>query len=173
MPVKGMVMISMRRIAPATLAGLAMTVILAACSASAPATPEPAPAAAVPTPEPTLDPTVLARGKDVYQRAGCTACHAVTGVGTQGEVATELTHIATVSLERIASDDYKLNLQGQPLATTAAEYIEQSIVHPDAYTVPKCPIGPCPKGTMPANFQQVIRDPGDLKALIAYLSTLK
>ncbi len=165
-------MISMRRFAPAALVGLAITVMLAACSTSASTTPEPAPAA-VPTSEPTVDPNVLARGKDVYQRAGCTACHAVAGVGTQGTVATELTNFGTVALERIASEDYKQNLQGQPPATTAAEYIEQSIVHPDAYTYPKCPIGPCPKGTMPANFQQVIRDPADLRALVAYLSALK
>lgn len=161
----------MIRFAPAALALLAMTVMLVGCSSSTPATPTTAAIAA--TPEPTVDPVVLARGKDVYQKAGCTACHAIKGVGTQGEVATELTHIATVSLERIASDDYKQNLQGQPPATNAAEYIEQSIVHPDAYTVPKCPTGPCAKGTMPTNFQQVIRDPGDLKALIAYLSALK
>lgn len=150
---------------------LAMTVMLAACSSATPATPTVAVVA--PTPEPTVDPVVLARGKDVYQRAGCTACHAVKGVGTQGEVATDMTRIGTVALERIASDEYKQNLQGQPPATTAVEYIEQSIVHPDAFTVQKCPTGPCPKGTMPTNFQQVIRDPGDLKALIAYLSTLK
>jgi hypothetical protein len=113
------------------------------------------------------------RGKQVYQRAGCTACHAVEGVGTQGEVATELTNFGTVALERIASEDYKKNLQGQPPATTAAEYIEQSIVHPDAYTYPTCPLGPCPKGTMPTNYQQVIRDPADLRALVAYLAALK
>lgn len=164
-------MIAMIRFAPAVFALLAMTLIFTACSSSTPATP--ATAAVAPTPEPTIDPAMLARGKDVYQRAGCSACHAVKGVGTQGEVATDLTKIGTVALERIASDDYRQNLQGQPPATTAAEYIEQSIVHPDAYTYPKCPTGPCPKGTMPTNFQQVIRDPGDLKALIAYLSTLK
>jgi hypothetical protein len=160
-------MTAMIRFAPA-LALLAMTVLLMACSSAEPATPT-----LVPTAAPTVDPALLARGKDVYQRAGCTACHAIAGVGTQGNVATELTHIATVSLERISSDEYKQNLLGQPPATNAVEYIEQSIVHPDAYTVLKCPTGPCLKGTMPTNFQTVIRDPGDLKALIAYLSTLK
>ena len=162
------------RFVPAAFALLALTMMLAACSSSAPATPTSAPTATtMPTPEPTVDPVVFARGKDVYQRAGCTACHAVKGVGTQGDVATDLTNFGVVALERIASEDYKTNLQGQPPATTAAEYIEQSIVHPDAYTYPKCPTGPCPKGTMPANFQQVIRDPADVKALVAYLAALK
>lgn len=158
-------MTAMIRFAPAFML-LAMTVLLMACSSAAPATP-------APTAAPTVDPALLARGKDVYQRAGCTACHAIKGVGTQGDVATDLTNIATVALERINSDEYKQGLQGQPPATNAVEYIEQSIVHPDAYTVLKCPTGPCLRGTMPTNFQTVIRDPGDLKALIAYLSTLK
>ena len=160
------------KLAPA-VALLALS-LLAGCGSAAPATPTPVPTATlVPTPEPTIDPVVFERGKEVYQRAGCTACHTVKGVGTQGEVATDLTSFGTVALERIASDDYKTNLKEQPPATTAAEYIEQSIVYPDSYTYPKCPTGPCAKGTMPTNFQQVIRDPGDLKALIAYLSALK
>ena len=163
-------MIAMIRFVPA-LVLLAMPVMLVACSSSTPVTPTVAIVA--PTLEPTVDPAMLTRGKDVYQRAGCTACHAVTGVGTQGNVATELTHIATVALERIASEEYKQTLQGQPPATNAVEYIEQSIVHPDSYTVLKCPTGPFAKVTMPTNFQQVIRDPGDLRVLIAYLSTLK
>lgn len=164
-------MIALIRLVPAECVLLALMLMLTACSSSTPATSTVAPAVA--TPEPTIDPVAFERGKGVYQKAGCTACHAIKGVGTQGEVATELTHIATVSLERIAGDDYRQNLQGQPPATNAVEYIEQSIVHPDAYTVPKCPTGPCAKGTMPTNFQQVIRDPGDLKALIVYLSALK
>jgi cytochrome c len=167
-------MTAMTQFAPVAIAMLALTVMMAACSSAAPATPTPAPTATVvPTPEPTVDPVLFERGKQVYQRAGCTACHTVKGVGTQGEVATELTNFGTVALERIASEDYKNNLQGQPPATTAAEYIEQSIVHPDAYTYPQCPLGPCPKGTMPTNYQQVIRDPADLRALVAYLSALK
>lgn len=164
------------RMAPALFGWLAL--ILVACSSPAPATPTAEPTVATaatlaPTPEPTVDSVVFERGKQVYQRAGCTACHTVKDVGTQGEVATDLTHFGTVAWERIASEDYLKNLQGQPPATTAAEYIEQSIVHPDAYTYPKCPTGPCPKGTMPTNFQQVIRDPGDLKALVVYLAALK
>jgi cytochrome c2 len=166
-------MTDMIRFAPA-LALLVLTLVLVACSSAAPATPTPAPTATVaPTPEPTVDPVLFERGKQVFQRAGCTACHAVKGVGTQGAVATELTNFGTVAWARIASEDYQKNLQGQPPATTAAEYIEQSIVHPDAYTYPTCPTGPCPKGTMPTNYQQVIRDPGDLRALVAYLAALK
>jgi mono/diheme cytochrome c family protein len=167
-------MTTMTRFAWAALALLALNLLLVACSSAAPATPTVvSTATTLPTPEPTVDPVLFERGKQVYQRAGCTACHAVKDVGTQGAVATELTNFGTVALERIASEDYKKNLQGQPPATSAAEYIEQSIVHPDVYTYPTCPTGPCPKGTMPTNFQQVIRDPGDLKALIAYLAALK
>lgn len=148
---------------------LALAACLAACT-GAPATPT---ATTVPTPAPTIDPTALARGKGVYARAGCTACHAIAGVGTQGDVAPALDRMGALALERIASEDYAARLTGQPPAATAEEYILQSILHPAAYEVRECPAGPCQPGSMPNNYLQVIRDEQDMRALVAYLNSLR
>ncbi len=111
-------------------------------------------------------------GKQVYLQAGCAACHAIRGVGTQGVVGPSLNRIYTVAQERIESESYKTNLRDQPPATTPEEYIRQSILHPNAYIVAQCPQGPCPAGVMPQNYNQTI-SPEDLEKLIDYLTTLR
>lgn len=126
--------------------------------------------AARPTPVP-LTPEQEA-GKTLYEAKGCTACHAIRGVGAQGAIGPSLNRIASVAEERIASDDYKTKLQGQPPATTAEEYIRQSILHPNAYIVPQCPQGPCLAGVMPQNYEQLMT-PQELDNLVAYLASLK
>jgi mono/diheme cytochrome c family protein len=111
-------------------------------------------------------------GQDVYLKAGCNACHAIRGVGTQGAVGPNLTRIGAVSEERIASEDYKTKVTGQPAATTGEEYIRQSILHPNAYIVPECPQGPCPANVMPQIYEQQLA-PEELNNLVAYLSSLR
>lgn len=111
-------------------------------------------------------------GKQVYLRAGCTACHAIRGVGNQGALGPSLSRIYTVAIERIASEDYKQNLRDQPPAASPEEYIRQSILHPNAYIVPQCPQGPCVAGLMPQNYSQTL-SPEDLDKLVDYLSTLR
>lgn len=111
-------------------------------------------------------------GKVAYEKAGCTACHAIRGVGNQGAVGPNLTKIGTVAEERIASESYKTNVKDQPAAATGEEYIRQSILHPAAYTVDKCPQGPCPAGVMPAIYQQQLT-PDELTNLVNYLNSLK
>jgi mono/diheme cytochrome c family protein len=126
--------------------------------------------AARPTPVP-LTPEQEA-GKQVYLAQGCTACHAIRGVGAQGAIGPNMNRIGAVAAERIASDDYKSKIQGQPPATTPEEYIRQSILYPNAYIVPQCPQGPCQANLMPRNYAQVI-PPQDLDNLVAYLASLK
>lgn len=111
-------------------------------------------------------------GKAVYEKAGCTACHAIRGVGNQGAVGPNLTKIGADSEEIIASDDYKNNVKDQPAATTGEEYIRQSILHPNAYIYPKCPQGPCPAGVMPAIYEQQL-SPEELNNLVNYLNSLR
>jgi len=126
--------------------------------------------AARPTPVP-LTPAQEA-GKALYEAKGCTACHAIRGVGAQGALGPSLNRIGSVSEERIASDDYKTKLQGQPPATTAAEYIRQSIIYPNAYIVPECPQGACLANLMPQNYQQQMT-PEELDNLVDYLASLR
>lgn len=111
-------------------------------------------------------------GKAVYEKAGCTACHAIRGVGNQGAVGPNLSKIGADSVEIIASEDYKNNVKDQPAATTTEEYIRQSILHPNAFIVPKCPQGPCPAGVMPQIYEQQLK-PDELNNLVSYLNSLK
>jgi nitric oxide reductase subunit C len=110
-------------------------------------------------------------GKQVYLAQGCAACHAIRGVGAQGAIGPNMNRMGAVAAERIASDDYKSKIQGQPPATTPEEYIRQSILYPNAYIVPQCPQGPCQANLMPRNYAQVI-PPQDLDNLVAYLASL-
>jgi mono/diheme cytochrome c family protein len=110
-------------------------------------------------------------GKAVYEKAGCTACHAIRGVGNQGAVGPSLNKIGSESDEIVASEDYKTKVTGQPAATTGEEYIRQSILHPGAYIYPKCPQGPCPAGVMPAIYEQQLT-PEELNQLVLYLNSL-
>ncbi|GIV84556.1 MAG: hypothetical protein KatS3mg052_1563 [Candidatus Roseilinea sp.] len=103
---------------------------------------------------------------------GCTACHAIRGVGAQGAIGPNLSKMGAVAEERIASESYKTNLKDQPPATTGAEYIRQSILYPNAYIVAQCPQGPCPAGVMPQNYAQQLT-PEELDNLVDYLNSLR
>ncbi len=111
-------------------------------------------------------------GKAVYEKAGCNACHAIRGVGTQGAIGPNLTKIGSVAEERIASERYKTQVTGQPAATTGEEYIRQSILHPNAYVVAQCPQGACPAGVMPQIYQTTLTA-DELTNLVNYLNSLK
>ena len=134
----------------------------------------PAPGANEP-PKPTAVPLSPQQeaGKAVYAgTAGCTGCHAIRGVGNQGGVGPNLSKIGKDSEDIIASPDYKSKVKDQPAATTAADYIKQSILYPNAYIYPKCPTGPCPSGVMPQTFAKTLK-PEELANVVAYLSSLK
>lgn len=134
----------------------------------------PPPPGAGGAPKPTPVPLTAEQeaGKKVYLgTAGCQTCHAIKGVGNQGVVGPNLAKIATVAGERIASDEYKSGVKGTA-ATTAEEYIIQSIHEPNAFVVPKCPAGACVAGVMTQNFKTSIPE-ADFKNLVAYMLTLK
>ncbi len=146
--------------------------LLAACGGGS--APEPtAPPSAAQSQAPAAEPTVvladvIEKGKQAFNQYGCQACHAIEGFA-QGQVGPALTRIYTVAKERIASPEYK---SSQGKATTAEEYIRESILHPNDFIVPQCPTGPCPAGVMIQNFEQQIK-PEELNALIGYLMSLR
>lgn len=111
-------------------------------------------------------------GRAVYEKAGCTGCHAIRGVGAQGAVGPNLTQIGADSEQIVQSEDYKTKVTGQPPATTGEEYIRQSIVYPNAYIYPQCPQGPCQAGIMPQNYGQQLQ-PQELDNLVSYLNSLR
>lgn len=150
-------------------ASAAAVLALTACGGSEPEpTKAPEPQAAAPAAEPTVVPaSVVEKGKQVYNQYGCQACHAIAGFA-DGQVGPALDNIYKVAQERIASPEYK---QSKGKATTAEQYIRESILHPNDYIVPQCPTGPCPAGVMIQNFEQQIK-PDELEALIGYLMSL-
>lgn len=125
-----------------------------------------APTATGEIPEPTVldlpglrlaDPTI--RGKAVFLKSGCIACHTIEGVST-GAVGPELTHVGTNAETRVAGE-------------TAEQYIHASIIDPNAFIVADCPPGPCASpSVMPLTFGETLT-PEQLSDLVAYLLSLK
>ena len=101
-----------------------------------------------------------------FQKGGCAACHTIPGVqGAVGTIGPDLTNFGKVAAEMVASAEYT----GK--ATTAEEYIEESIVDPAAFVAPKCPSGPCQAGLMPPTFGQTYTS-DELAAVVGYLANL-
>lgn len=92
----------------------------------------------------------------------CASCHQVYGQG--GIACPDLSTVAAIAAARIADPDYA----GQ--ATTAEEYLIESISDPNAYIVPEydSPSTMPPWGGVPA----LEHDSALLEALIGYLMTL-
>lgn len=99
------------------------------------------------------------RGKAVFLKSGCIACHTIEGVST-GAVGPELTHVGTNAETRVAG-------------MTAEDYIHTSIIDPNAFIVADCPPGPCASpSVMPQTFGETL-SPEELSDLVAYLLSLK
>lgn len=102
-------------------------------------------------PESKLDPnTDAGRGEQVF-KTNCATCHAVKG--DRVVVGPSLSGVATRAGSRIEG-------------LSAEEYIRESIIYPNSYTVPDFP-----EGTMQQNFaNQLTSD--EVNYLVAYLMTL-
>ncbi|MBN1303470.1 MAG: c-type cytochrome [Anaerolineales bacterium] len=101
-----------------------------------------------------------------FQKGGCAACHLIPGIpGAIGTIGPDLSEIGKTADTLIQSAEYT------GTATTAAEYLLESIELPDAFVVPDCPSGPCAKGLMPASLAQTL-DGDELDAIVQYLSAL-
>jgi cytochrome c peroxidase len=91
-----------------------------------------------------------------FNAGGCTACHTIPGIpGAVGQIGPNLSNVGVDGASR--RDGY-----------TAEEYIFESIVEPNAFTVPDCPDGPCVAGLMPVPPL----DEAQVKAIVTYLVTL-
>lgn len=126
---------------------------------SARATPTAATATAVPTPEPTPTPRPVQGddATDIILNSGCGACHTIGALGEQRKVGPDLTHIADAAGTRVAG-------------LSAAAYIRQSILEPNAFIAPECPNGPCLQNIMPRDYRQRLTDE-QIDLIIDYLLT--
>jgi cytochrome c oxidase subunit II len=94
----------------------------------------------------------LAQGKQLFTANGCGGCHTLADAGANGTVGP--------NLNNINSDATKY---GKQLSESAVQYVTQSIVKPDQFTVPGFP-----KGVMPSTFGQQLT-PQQIAALVKYL----
>ncbi len=127
------------------------------------------------TPLPSQTPTVkiifpanfhgdAVRGAELFKTMQCARCHIRPGRGRA--IAPELGHFAADAQEIIRRPDY----HGQ--ATTAAQYIYESILNPNAYVLP--PFGdltPDSSSIMPKDFSQRLNET-EIENLVTYLLTL-
>jgi nitric oxide reductase subunit C len=101
---------------------------------------------------------------------GCIGCHTISVVPeATGLIGPNLSQIFTQAPDIIASAGYKAS-DGK--ATTAREYLQESILTPSAFVYPDCPDGPCSDYLMPQDFKTRI-SPAELENLLDFLSTLK
>jgi cytochrome c551/c552 len=98
---------------------------------------------------------VLARGLQVYRSSGCLGCHALTAAGSNATVGPSHNGMRATANQRIAEAGYSGS------ATSAADYIRESIVNPTIYLVPGFDALP-----MPA-FDTLSQE--DLDALVQFL----
>ncbi len=100
------------------------------------------------TPPAAPSPAALAQGKAVFANNGCAACHTLSAAGATGTVGPNLDHLAA---------DAKTANRG-----SLAQYVQESIVSPNAYIRPGYP-----SGVMPTTFAQLPKP--QLDALVLFL----
>ena len=76
------------------------------------------------------DPALLAAGMAVYRAQYCGVCHTLDAAETRGTFGPPHNGMGALAAERLQDGSYN------GAATTAAEYIHESIVEPQVYTVP-------------------------------------
>jgi mono/diheme cytochrome c family protein len=97
----------------------------------------------------------------------CAACHTIAGTRAAGNLGPDLTHIGSTALDRLASADY------HGAATTAAAYIRESILEPDAYVVSGAGwVTSAGISTMTAATGEALT-PEELDRLVTYLASLQ
>ncbi|MCP4363554.1 MAG: c-type cytochrome [Chloroflexi bacterium] len=111
----------------------------------------------IPAPTPTPRPIEGATAEEVILNSGCGACHAIGALGEGGKVGPDLSDIGAAAGERIAG-------------LSAADYLRQSILDPNAHLVPDCPNGPCLANIMPRDYTSRLT-PEQIETMVTFLLT--
>lgn len=110
----------------------------------------------------TGDPQVLA----AFQKGACGSCHTIAGIpNAVGVIAPNLSDVNMAADEHFKSGSYT----GK--ATTAEEYIRESIQDPNLFIAPTCPTGPCAANVMPATLASTLST-DEVNAIVSYISGL-
>jgi nitrite reductase (NO-forming) len=108
------------------------------------------------------DPQVLS----AFQKGACGSCHVIPGIpNAAGVIAPDLSDVNLAAEEHFMSGGYT----GK--ATTAEEYIHESILDPNLFITPKCPTGACPPNVMPATLKDSLTT-GEIDSIVKYLHSL-
>ena len=99
----------------------------------------------------------------IIQKSGCGACHSILGVaGAIGNIGPNLSDTAQMAAEHLEASDYTGS------ATTAKDYIYESLTEPSAFVSAHCPSGPCQDGLMPS-FSGTL-SMMEIEAIVNYLA---
>jgi nitrite reductase (NO-forming) len=108
------------------------------------------------------DPMVIA----AFQKGACGSCHTIAGIpNAAGVIAPDLSNVHLAALKYFDSGSYT----GK--ATTAEEYIHESILDPDLFVAPKCPTGACAPNIMPATLKDSLTA-DEINSIVEYLDAL-
>lgn len=110
---------------------------------------------AVPLPVATPRPIDGVEAEEIILNAGCGACHKIGDLGEAHKVGPDLTYIGLTAGERVPG-------------MSAEEYIQQSILDPNAYLAPECPNTACLPGIMPQNFHLRLSE-DQVETLVTFL----
>ncbi len=106
-----------------------------------------------------------ARGANLFGTRPCASCHDITRPWPGGDICPNLGNIATEAARIVRSREYR----GK--ARTAAEYIRESIVDPNAYIVPGAPYRMADgQSVMPKDFGTTL-SASEIDDLVAFLLT--
>ena len=106
-----------------------------------------------------------ARGEKLFSTLPCVSCHDVTKPWPGGDICPNLGNIATEAARIVRSRDY----HGK--AKTAADYIRESIVDPNAYIVPGASYRAADgQSVMPKDFGSTLSG-AQIDDIVAYLLT--
>lgn len=103
---------------------------------------------------------------EVFQKAGCGACHSIPGIyGAVGEVGPDLSNIGKTAKSRIVEAGYA------GAAKNEREYIFESMADPNLFVVKDCPDKPCQAWLMPVASSAILTD-DEVNIIVAYLASL-
>jgi nitric oxide reductase subunit C len=106
-----------------------------------------------------------ARGRNLFATRPCGSCHDITRPWPGGDICPNLGNIATEAARIVRSRGYR----GK--ARTAAEYIRESIVDPNAYIVPGASYRAADgQSVMPKDFGATL-SAAEIDDLVAFLLT--
>ena len=110
----------------------------------------------------SADPQVIA----AFQKGTCGSCHVIPGIpNAAGVIAPDLSNVHLAALKYFDSGSYS----GE--ATTAEEYIHESILDPNFFVAPKCPTGACAPNIMPATLKDSLTT-DEINLIVKYLDGL-